>query len=197
MYALLAFLAFVSADPATPPHVAALTPSAAPGTTLTLNILGSGFDATASLPEVYDRSGSLVATGSVTLRSATRMVATVPLAGARPGTYTLKVQNPGGQRSTGTPLTLYDEVSVSPASGPPGTVFTYAGRGFTRNFGVTSHLQRPDGLEFQARRIATGPQGTFENQAILTGEFAAGIYTLWATDDATGSTSHRVTFEIR
>jgi hypothetical protein len=196
MLRFLPLLAFVLAGSAAP-NVASITPNAAPGTTLSLIVDGSGFDAASSVPEVYDRAGRLVITGSVNQRSATRIVTTLPLAGARPGTYTLRVSNPGAQRSTGTPLVLYDEVSVSPPSGRPGTVFTYAGRGFTPRFGVTSHLQRPDGLEFQARRIATSAEGTFENQAILTGEFAAGIYALWATDDATGLTTHRVTFEIR
>jgi hypothetical protein len=191
MRGLLSLLLFAS------PAVVSVTPSAVPGTAVTVTVEGSGFDAASSVPEVYDRSGRLVATGSASARTTTRLVATLPLAGVRPGAYTVKVLNAGGVRSPGTPLTLFDEVSVSPSSGRAGTVFTYAGRGFTPNFGVTSHLQRPDGQEFQSRRIATSPEGTFENQAIYSSEFSPGTYTMWAIDDATGVTTARVTFEIK
>jgi hypothetical protein len=191
MSGLLSLLLFAS------PAVVSLTPSAVPGTAVTVTLEGSGFDPASSVPEVYDQNGRLVATGAASARTATRLVATLPLAGVRPGAYTVKVLNAGGVRSAGTPLTLFDEVSVSPLSGRAGTVFTYAGRGFTPNFGVTSHLQRPDGLEFQSRRIATSAEGTFENQAIYSGEFSPGTYTLWAIDDATGVTTARVTFEVK
>ena len=191
MHGLLSLFLFTS------PAVVSITPSAVPGTTVTVTVEGSGFDASSSVPEVYDRSGRLVATGATSARTTTRLVATLPLAGVRPGAYTVKVSNAGSVRSAGTPLTLFDEVRVSPPSGRAGTVFTYAGRGFTPKFGVTSHLQRPDGLEFQSRRIATSADGTFENQAIYSSEFSPCTYTLWAIDDATGVTTQRVTFEIK
>jgi hypothetical protein len=87
------------------------------------------------------------------------------------------------------------EVRISPASGHPGTPFTYSGRGFTGRSGVTSHLQGPDGLEWQAKRIGTSPEGTFE-QTIVSGEFVPGTYAVWAKDDRTSITSARFTFEV-
>jgi hypothetical protein len=177
------------------PAIASLSPTSAAGSGLTLTIEGSGFDAAASVPEVYRADGRLVATGSAVDRSPTRIVATVPLAGASPGRYVVKVANPGGARSAGATLTLVDEVSVSPASGRPGTPFTYTGRGFTARSSAISHLQGPDGLEWQAKRIGVSEQGTFE-RVIESGEFVPGTYTVWAIDDHTKVTSPPATFTI-
>jgi hypothetical protein len=179
-----------------PPTVVSLTPDSAAGVAgLTLTIEGSGFEADRSVPEVFHADGRLVATGTVTLRTPTRMVATLALAGASPGTYTVKVLNPGGARSMGVALTLVPEVAVTPRQGRAGQSYTYRGRGFTKGFGVTSYLKRPDGLEFQARRIATSAEGTFD-EAILSGEFAPGMYTAWAVDDYTKVKARPATFEV-
>jgi hypothetical protein len=96
---------------------------------------------------------------------------------------------------TVTGTTLHPTVSISPRSGHPGQPFTYSGRGFTGRSGATSHLQGPSGLEWQAKRIGTSPEGTFE-QTIVSGEFVPGTYTVWAMDDHTRITSPRVTFEV-
>lgn len=124
-----------------------------------------------------------------------RTAATLPLAGASPGADTVRVLNPDGTRSNAATSSLVGEVSISPASGRPGTPFTYSGRGFTGRSGVTSHLQGPDGLEWQAKRIATTPEGTFE-QTIVSGELVPGIYAVWAMDDRTKITSPRFTFKV-
>jgi hypothetical protein len=178
-----------------PPAVVSLSPGSAIGSALTLTIEGSGFDAAASVPEVYRADGRLVATGSAVDRSPTRIVATVPLSGASPGSYVVKVANPGGARSAGATLTLVDEVSVSPRSGRPGTPFTYTGRGFTGRSSAISHLQGPDGLEWQAKRIGLSDEGTFE-RVIESGEFVPGTYTVWAIDDHTKVTSRSATFTV-
>lgn len=178
----------------TVPHVSSLTPSSAVGARLAATIAGTGFDG-ASAVEVSAPDGTLAGTGTVTLRSATRIVATLPLAGAAPGRYAVRVVNEGGASSEAATLTLVSEVSVSPTSGPPGTVFTYTGRGFKGRFSVISHLQGPDGLEWQAKRFATGAEGTFAHD-ITSAEFVPGTYTAWALDDYTKVASNRATFEV-
>ena len=177
------------------PSVGSLTPSAAVGSTLTLTIEGTGFDAKASTVDVLDAAGRRVAAGMVTDRSADRLAATVALAGASPGRYEVRVSNPDGTRSKGVTLTLVPEVTISPARGRPGQPFTYVGRGFTGNSGATTHLQGPDGLEWQAKRYATSPEGTFERE-ISSGEFVPGTYAVWAMDDRTKITSLKATFEV-
>jgi hypothetical protein len=196
MRAPVALVLLALVGPATAPTIASLTPASAAGSTLTLTIEGNGFDAASSVPEVYGPDGRLQAAGSVTARTPTRIVATVPLAGAAPGAYTVRIVGPGGARSKGAPLALIPEVSVSPKSGPPGTVFTYTGRGFKGSFGAISHLVRADGLEsFQAKRFPTSAEGTFE-RPIDSGEFVPGTYTVWATDDYTKIPTARATFEV-
>ena len=81
------------------------------------------------------------------------------------------------------------------ASANPGQDITLTGRGFTGNSGVTTHLQGPDGLEWQAKRYATSPEGTFERE-ISSGEFVPGTYAVWAMDDRTRITSAKATFEV-
>jgi hypothetical protein len=187
----LALLALASA----PPHIASVTPGTAPGSALAVTIEGTGFDPAASTAEVYDAEGTVVARAAVTSRATGRLTATLPLAGAPPGAYTVKVLNPDGTRSNAGTLSLVGEVTITPATGRPGTYFTYAGRGFTGRSGVTSHLQGPDGLEWQAKRYATSAEGTFE-QTITSGEFVPGTYAVWAMDDRTKITSPRFTFTV-
>ncbi len=181
--------------PAPAPTIASLTPTSAAGSALTLTIEGTGLEASSGL-EVSGPDGRVRATASLTAHTPTRVVATVPLAGAAPGAYTVRVLGAGGLRSKGAPLVLIPEVSVSPRSGPPGTVFTYTGRGFKGNSGAISHLLRADGLEsFQAKRFATGAGGTFE-RPIDSAEFVPGTYTVWALDDDTKIPTARATFEV-
>jgi|EndMetStandDraft_5_1072996.scaffolds.fasta_scaffold03206_9 hypothetical protein len=177
------------------PHVASVTPSTAVGSTLTVTIEGTGFDAKASTVEVVDAAGRRVTAGTLTGRDPARLVATVALAGASPGRYEVRVSNPDGTRSNGATLTLAPQVTISPTRGRPGQPFTYVGRGFTGNSGATTHLQGPDGLEWQAKRYATSPEGTFERE-ISSGEFVPGTYAVWAMDDRTKITSPKATFEV-
>ncbi|HET6900377.1 MAG TPA: hypothetical protein VFK70_18645, partial [Vicinamibacteria bacterium] len=142
-----------------------------------------------------DAAGKRIAAGTVTDRSPARLVATVALAGMSPGRYEVRISNPDGTRSNGVTLTLAPKVTISPARGRPGQPFTYVGRGFTGNSGATTHLQGPDGLEWQAKRYATSPEGTFERE-ISSGEFVPGTYAVWAMDDRTRTTSPKATFEV-
>ena len=180
---------------APPPHVASVTPSTAVGSTLTVTIEGTGFDAKASTVEVVDAAGRKVTAGTLTDRGPARLVATLALAGVSPGRYEVRVSNPDGTRSNGATLTLAPQVTISPARGRPGQPFTYVGRGFTGGSGATTHLQGPDGLEWQAKRYATSPEGTFERE-ISSGEFVPGTYAVWAMDDRTKITSPKATFEV-
>jgi D-arabinose 1-dehydrogenase-like Zn-dependent alcohol dehydrogenase len=81
MRAPVALVLLALVGPATAPTIASLTPASAAGSTLTLTIEGSGFDATSSVPEVYGPDGRVQAAGSVTARTPTRIVATVESVG--------------------------------------------------------------------------------------------------------------------
>jgi hypothetical protein len=178
-----------------PPAIVSLTPATAAGATISLTVEGTGFDESGSAAEVAEASGRIVARGTITARTPTRLVVTLALAGVSPGRYEVRVSNPDGGRSNPAVLTLAGEVSITPARGRPGQPFTYAGRGFTGNSGVTSHLQGPDGLEWQAKRYGTSAEGTFERE-IGSGEFVPGTYAVWAMDDRTKITSPKATFEV-
>jgi hypothetical protein len=177
------------------PTIVSVTPASGVGAAVTVTIEGSGFDARGSAIDVVQADGRMVATGTITERTPTRLVAVLPLAGVSPGRYAVRVSNPEGTRSNSATLILTGEVAVSPARGRPGQPFTYTGRGFTGNSGVTSHLQGPDGLEWQAKRYDTSAEGTFERE-ISSGEFVPGIYAVWAMDDRTKITSPKATFDV-
>ena len=178
-----------------PPTLSSVSPPNVVGSTFTLIATGTGFDTSGAVVEVYQPNGSFMGNGTVTNRSTTQLITTQSMAGAAPGTYTVRVKNPDGQRSSGVPLTLYDQVSVSPGSGNAGTVFSYAGQGFTGSYGVTSHLKRPDGSEFPTKQIATDAAGHFSDVINSTG-FAAGTYEVWAVDNNTGIATAHVTFVV-
>ena len=178
-----------------PPSIVSLSPEKAIGSTIVVTLEGTGFDAAASTVEVMDAAERILAKAEITQRERTRLVARLPLAGVSPGRYAVRVSNPDGTRSNAATLTLAGEVSITPTRGRPGQPFTYTGRGFTGNSGVTTHLQGPDGLEWQAKRYGTSPEGTFERE-ISSGEFVPGTYAVWAMDDRTKITSPKATFEV-
>jgi hypothetical protein len=194
MKALIALAALALLAPPRP-TIVSVTPASAVGATVTVTIEGAGFEASSSAAEIVQPDGRLVGTGTIRERTPTRLVATLALAGVSPGRYEVRVSNPDGTRSNTASLTLTGAVAVSPARGRPGQPFTYTGRGFTGNSGVTSHLQGPDGLEWQAKRYGTSAEGTFERE-ISSGEFVPGIYAVWAMDDRTKITSPKATFEV-
>jgi hypothetical protein len=175
------------------PHVETISPATAVGSAFTLTVVGHGFDA-AAVVEVRRGEASPVV-GRVTERSGTRLTATVPLAGSAPGAYEVAVVNGDGSRSNSAPLTLVDQVTITPRSGRPGTLFTYAGHGFTARIGAISHLQGPTATAFQSKRIVTSAEGTFEQQ-IDSAEFHPGTFTVWAVDDHTKIAAPAATFEI-
>lgn len=177
------------------PTLNSISPSSVIGSTFTLTANGNCFDGAGAVVEVYQPNGSFMGNGTVTSRSTTQIVTTQSMAGAAPGTYTIKILNSNGLRSNGLGLTLYDQASVSPGSGSAGTVFSYTGQGFTGSFGVTSHLKRPNGTEFSTLQIATAANGTFGTTINSVG-FAIGTYEVWAIDNNTGVSSAHVTFSV-
>lgn len=148
------------------------------------------------MDQVYKLDESFLGQGVIQSRSSTQILVTEQMAGAAPGNYTVKVKNPDGQLSNGMTLRLLAQVSVAPPSGPAGTQFSYQGSGFTGNYGVTSHLRRPDGTEFPTRQIATNGSGQFSTTIDSTG-FGAGTYQVWAVDNNTGISSNVVSFTVR
>jgi hypothetical protein len=180
------------------PKILGIMPSAAVGSTFDLTIRGSGFDPTGAVEQVYQPNGSQWLQGTVKSRSATEIVVTESMAGAAPFSqpYLVKVKNPDGQLSNGAPLTLHDEVSVSPDSGAVGTVFRHIGRGFAGSRTAISHLKRPDGKEFVPIQVAIKPDGTF-SRTINSVVFAVGTYEIWAIDGDTGASSAHATFVVR
>jgi uncharacterized protein (TIGR03437 family) len=159
-----------------------------------LTINGSGFDST-TVDQIIFPSG-YIGSGSRISYSATQVVFSESMAGAAPGSYTVKVKNgASGTPSNGKTLTLIAQVSVSPGSGTAGTAFSYQGSGFTGSFEVTSHLRKPDGSEFATKQIATNSSGQFSD-TISSGGFAAGTYQAWAVDNNTGISSSTVSFSV-
>lgn len=87
-------------------------------------------------------------------------------------------------------------VAQSPMSGPPGTIFTQWGTGFTPNSSATLHFQKPDGTEYPTQSINLDDEGHFEIEYTAPHDKPAGIYTWWAVDDTTGKKSNEVTYTI-
>jgi subtilisin family serine protease len=179
------------------PHIEQIAPSSVVGSVFDLTINGTGFDPVGAVDQVYLPDGTLMGQGVIKSRSATQIVVTQHMAGAAPllQPYIVKVRNSDGQLSNGVPLTLTNEVSVSPATGLPGTQFNYTGRGFTADQTATSHLKRPDGTEFPSLVIPIAADGTFSRVIDSTG-FTPGQYEVRAVDDSTVRESPHVTFVV-
>ncbi|MEO0248174.1 MAG: hypothetical protein ABIN58_01270, partial [candidate division WOR-3 bacterium] len=51
------------------------------------------------------------------------------------------------------------QAAISQDCGPPGTAFVLQWSGFTPNNTLTSHLRKPDGMEFQPLQFNTDREG--------------------------------------
>lgn len=181
-----------SATPVSP-TISRVNPSRLIGQTFEMTISGSGFDSGAQ-DEVFKPSaqgGGKIGEGQVDRRSSTEIRTLQTMTGAAPGDYSVRVRNSDGAVSGKATFTLYDEVAVSPSIGAVGTQFAYTGRGFTRSYGVTSHLTGHSTLP-----IPTDAQGQFTKN-IDSSSLAPGMYELWADDDATGISSGHVSFQVQ
>jgi hypothetical protein len=188
---------FIKARLASAPHITSVSPASVVGSTFDLTIVGTDFDATRAVDQVYLPNGMFMGQGTVRSRSTTEIVVTEMMAGAAPllRPYIVKVENADGQLSSKADLTLLDEVSVSPNSAAIGTAFLYTGRGFTGNSTATSHLKRPDGMEFPTIQFTTSTAGTFDTRINSAG-FTPGGYEVWGIDNNTGKSSSHTIFTV-
>jgi len=104
-------------------------------------------------------------------------------------------------RSSGAPIqepeTKSPQLSIAiiPSSGPPGTIFSIQGHGFTPLRTVTSHLRWPDGTEFPPLTIETDENGSYAKDIESTG-FILGAYKHWAVDDESGTSSSAILLTV-
>ena len=75
----------------------------------------------------------------------------------------------------------------------PGHVYVQ-GSGFTPKRNISSHLQKPDGKEYQVLPLLTDERGEFKHD-IETLVLSVGVHELWVVDDTTNVSSNRVKFE--
>jgi PKD repeat protein len=145
-------------------------------------------------------SGSLSFAASTTTRTVSITVNgdTVPepdetfkvtLSNPSTGVVLLKAQ------SVGTIVNDDPFVSVSPASGPPGTRFLLAGSGFTPGQGVTRHLRRAGQGELPVVQVPTDSAGRFSH-TIDSAAYPAGSYETKVVDNISGRASPWVQFQV-
>jgi murein DD-endopeptidase MepM/ murein hydrolase activator NlpD len=182
-------------DPALQPQIGQVRPTSVVGSAFTVTIDGSSFDPGGAIDQVYQPNGSFMGKGAIVSRSSSRIVVNESMAGAAPGTYTIRVKNPSGVLSNAASIRLYAEVRVTPSGGRAGTIFAYSGAGFSP-YGATSHLRRPDGREFPLLPVATDSLGRF-TRTINSAGFAAGVYSVWAVDKNTGFVTSAVAFRVQ
>ena len=60
---------------------------------------------------------------------------------------------------------------------------------------ISSHLQKPDGKEYQVLPLLTDERGEFKHD-IETLVLSVGVHELWVVDDTTNVSSNRVKFEV-
>ena len=72
---------------------------------------------------------------------------------------------------------------------------TFQGYGFTARANITSHMKRPDGVEYPTLPLLTDEHGNFTHD-IDTIVLTLGVHELWVIDDTTNMASNRVAFEV-
>jgi len=87
------------------------------------------------------------------------------------------------------------QVTICFSSGPAGTIFTAVGTGFTPNSTVTSHLKKPNGIEFPTLQLNTDSAGNYTKD-INSSSFALGTYRHWAIDNTTSQWSNTASFKV-
>lgn len=90
---------------------------------------------------------------------------------------------------------LNPRVSISPNSGPAGTLFAVQGQNFIPGGVIESHLKKPDKKEFAVLQFTADTEGRYSHTIVST-FFPSGSYTLWLIDKATGRRSNTSTFTI-
>ncbi len=119
------------------------------------------------------------------------------------GTYYVRVYGVGGafdaSRIYGLAVAavgVAPQVSVSPVSGPQGTLFNQPGSGFTSNGGVTLHFRKPDGTEYPTAHETANGGGSYSHSYQSGSSNPIGQYQYWAIDDTTGISSNTFNFSI-
>ena len=69
------------------------------------------------------------------------------------------------------------------------------GAGFTPDHTAMSHLQRPDGTEYNPLRLRTNDRGEFSHK-IDTTMLDVGTFELWVEDEASKKASNRQQFTV-
>jgi hypothetical protein len=87
------------------------------------------------------------------------------------------------------------EISITAARIKSGGQFVMLGKGFTPDRTVMSHLQRPDGTEYNPLRLRVDGRGEFSHR-IDTTMLDIGTFELWAEDEASKTVSNRVQFTV-
>jgi hypothetical protein len=168
--------AFAAASSSPAPVITSVSPLSTQAGTFNLTINGSGFDPGAIDQIYWAADGHFVGHGKVLSRSATQLVVQEAMTGASPGAYIAKVLNADRLLSTGVSFTVTAKVNPqiaepSPASGPPGTIFTVNGTGFTPNSTATSILTGHNNIS-----VSIGSSRTYSYSINSTG-FTPGTYT--------------------
>jgi len=76
-----------------------------------------------------------------------------------------------------------------------GDLVFMTGTGFTPNHTAMSHLERPDGSEYNPLRLRTNDRGEFTHR-IDTIMLDTGTFDIWVEDEASNSTSNRTRFTV-
>lgn len=87
------------------------------------------------------------------------------------------------------------QITVSPTRVKSGEVVLLTGTGFTPNRFVMSHLQRPDGSEYNPLRFRINERGEFVHK-IDTVMLDIGTFEVWAEDETSKVVTSRIKFTV-
>jgi hypothetical protein len=87
-------------------------------------------------------------------------------------------------------------LSVSPISGPPGTVFTVSGTNFTPNSAVIIRFVKADNNQYPPQQPAADANGNLNFNWNGSAGAASGIVSVWALDNGTGRSSPTASIQI-
>ena len=104
--------------------------------------------------------------------------------------------NASSTTTTTTAPAINPTIAQTPMSGPPGTLFTQRGTGFTTNSTATLHFKKPDGSEYPTQQQPINSTGHFAITYTAPMDKPPGIYAWWAIDGPTGIKSNEVSYEI-
>ena len=87
------------------------------------------------------------------------------------------------------------QVTASPTRVKSGEIVLLTGTGFTPNRFAMSHLQRPDGSEYNPLRFRINERGEFVHK-IDTVMLDIGTFECWAEDESSKVISNRIKFTV-